>query len=108
VASGEAPARIPYFPLEWCSDHYKFRSNDYCRTLDRLSGEERAAHDKLWAYVRAFMPSKSVGEDGKEVSVARFIDTHGLMVSEDPMDLLGSLFVILSFCPFGRSFFMLF
>ena len=40
AAGGEAPAWVPYFPLEWCGDHYKFRPNDYCRTRHHPQGEK--------------------------------------------------------------------
>jgi len=43
----KAPARVPYFPLEWCNDHYNLRRGDFHYSLDRLNPEERVPHDKL-------------------------------------------------------------
>jgi len=74
-ASDEAPTPTPYFPLRWSNDHYKFKPNDYGRTVERLSEEERVVLDKLRVYMRAFTPLRSVSTDGEEVSVTRFIDT---------------------------------
>jgi len=96
-ADGTVPARTSYFPLEWSDDHNKFKPGDYCYFVERLVTEEREAYDKLCAYVKAFFPIKSLDAGGNEVQMARVIDTHGLMIEEKSMDLLGSVFV--SFFP---------
>jgi len=109
AAGNEALARVFYFPLGWSGDHYNFKPSDYSRTFARLSDDEKVAHDNLWAYVKSFAPAKSLGVDGKEVTATRYVDTHGLMLATDPMNLLGSLFFsfhhIFFFC---SSFIMMF
>ena len=94
----EAHARVPYFPLEWCGDHYKFKQNDYSCSLTRLTEEERAARDKFWAYVRAFTPTILACVDGKKISTSRLIETCDLVLAGNPMDLLGILSSV--FLPF--------
>lgn len=29
VAGGESSARVTFFPLGWCGDHYQYESKDY-------------------------------------------------------------------------------
>jgi len=70
-----------------------------------LAAEERAAYDKLCAYVKAFAPLRPLVADGKEVQVARVMDTYGLMVSNDLMDLLGSAFAFIHFFPCSFIYF---
>ena len=55
--------------------------------------------------MKAFTPLRSLDVDGKEVQVARVMDTHGLMVSNDPMDLLGSAFAFIHFFPCSFIYF---
>jgi len=70
-----------------------------------LAAEERAAYDKLCAYVKAFAPLRPLVADGKEVQLARVMDTYGLMVSNDLMDLLGSAFAFIHFFPCSFIYF---
>jgi len=79
--------------LRWNDGHYRLKPNDYGYAPARLIGDEKSALDKLRAFVKAFVPLKSVGADGKEVSVTRFIDTHGLMMAKNPSGLLGSFYL---------------
>jgi len=92
---GETPVRAAYFPLRWSDSHYKFKPNDFSYAPERLIGEERLALDKLRVFVRGFKSLKLVSADGDAVSVTLFIDTHGLLIAEDPLDQLGISLVLL-------------
>jgi len=68
------------------------------RTVPNLTKEEIDAHQKLWAFVQSFMRkvktnkrgNPSMNADGTPVTKPRFINTHDLVVFEDPDDCLCS------------------
>jgi len=91
------------FPLCWKKDHFGFDPKDFYRTVPSLTKEEIDAHQKIWGFVQSFsrmiitdkQGNPLMNVDGTPMTEPRFINTHELVVSEDPDDCLGSY---ISFC----------
>jgi len=95
--------RRPLFPLCWKKDHFGFDPKDFYRTVPSLTEKEIDAHQKIWAFAQSFSRKIKTDKRGNPLMNAdetpvikpRFINTHELVVSEDPDDCLGSY---ISFC----------
>jgi len=82
---------------DYDKDHYDYESNDFGRSYARLKEREKQDYDNLWAYGNSFVPAAVVDKDGdpmldskgKRITEPRFINTHALVLSSDPMDFLG-------------------
>jgi len=72
--------------------NYDYKSRDFGSTYALLLEEEKGAHDKLWAFVKAFEPALVTDKKGKPVldtegepvTEPHFINTHNLVVSVTP------------------------
>ena len=91
------PDRRTLFPLYWSEDHFGYEPKYFCRTIPSLTEEEIDVHQKLWVFVQPFSRKIKTDKrgnllmnaDGTLVTDPRFINTHELVVSQDPDDCLG-------------------
>jgi len=102
----------PLFPLCWKKDHFGFDPKDFYRTVPSFTEEEIDAHQKIWAFVQFFSQkiktdkrgNPLMNADGTPVTEPRFINSHDLVVSEDPNDCLGSYIYFCLACSCLHSF----
>jgi len=99
----------PFFPLCWKQDHFRLDPKNFSRTAPSLKEEEEDAYQKIWAFVQSFSRKTKtykrgnllMNADGTPVTEPRFINTHELVVFQDPDDCLGSyisFYFILTCC----------
>ena len=83
---GEAPVRVSLFPLEWSGDHYKFKPNDYGRSLSQrcpVYGQFDCkvslwfSLPNVWSEPDRYWPSTTLGLSDPEWKVIQNLETAG-------------------------------
>jgi hypothetical protein len=96
---GVVLARVPHFHFCWSHNHFKHEPAMYIHSYERLTDHNKTSFAKIIEFVGSFSRSEVVAEDGNPVldsrgnpvTKPRLIDTRSLMLSKDPMTLLGRL-----------------
>jgi hypothetical protein len=96
---GVVPTRVPHFHFCWSRAHLKHEPIMYRRDYDRLIDRDQTSLAKIIEFVRSFSRSEVIAEDGNPVldsrgnpvTKPRLIDTQSLVLSKNPLTLLGML-----------------
>jgi len=99
-------ARIPRFHFHWSQNHFKHEPNMFRYSYADLTEREKTSYSRILEFVRSFSPLRVVTEDGNfvldsrgnQVTVPCVIDTHSLVLSNDPMELLGRPLLLSCIC----------
>ena len=89
--------RVPRFPFYWSKDHFKHVPEMFRYNYVSLFERNKTSFARILKLVRSFSRAVVVSEDGNSVvdsrgnhvTKPRVIDTHSLVLSSDPMDILG-------------------
>jgi len=82
-------------PFYWCRNHYRYHPSNFLFQYGRLTKQEVANYDKLWAYVRKLTPCTIVDKNGNVIhngnlcTQEHHINTHALLKSSNLKGLLG-------------------
>lgn len=89
--------RIPRFHFYWSPDHFRHEPDMFRHNYIGLSEQNKTIYTRIIEFVRSVSPSRVKDEAGKfvldsrgnQVTVLRVIDTRSMVLSDDPMELLG-------------------
>jgi len=104
---GVVLARVPRFHFCWSQDHFKHEPAMYRYGYADLTNRNKTSFARILEFVGSFSRSEVVDEDGNPVLDSRgnqvtkphLIDTHSLVLSKDPINLLGrSNLSLFAFC----------
>ncbi|RHN55947.1 hypothetical protein MtrunA17_Chr5g0423971 [Medicago truncatula] len=99
---GVVSRRVLRFPFYWSKDHFKHVPEIVRHSYTALSERNKMSFARILEFVHSFSRLKVVTEDGNpvldlrgnQVTIPRVIDTRSLVLSSDPMALLGKMFHI--------------
>jgi len=94
---GTISTRVAHFPFYWSKDHFKHAPEMFTHGYAGLSERNKTSFARILEFVRSFSRAVVVSEDGNPVldsrgnpvTKPRVIDTRSLVLSIDPMVLLG-------------------
>ena len=100
---GVVSTRVPRFHYYWSKDHFKHEPGMLRHSYTGLSERNKTSYARILEFVRSFSRSKVVAEDGNlvldsrgnQVTMPCVIDTRSLVLSSDPMELLGRFSLLL-------------
>jgi len=94
---GTVSTRVPHFPFYWSRDHFKHAPEMFRHGYASLSERNKTSYARILEFVHSFSRAVVVSKDGhlvldsrgNPVTKPRVIDTRSLVLSNDPMVLLG-------------------
>jgi hypothetical protein len=94
---GVVSAHVPRFHFCWSHNHLKHEPAMYKHSYERLTDRNKMSISRIIGFVGSFSRSEVFAEDGNTildsrgnpVTKPRLIDTRSLVLSKDPMTLLG-------------------